>query len=228
MTLQNKVLPTGEIVADSARGMFTGNRGCLHDDQQRLGQARWKGKAWISCALHYKGRQRQIMAPRRWTELFFLDEAVAMAAGHRPCALCRSAAYAAFRRAWRGQLPDMVPEMVPDMAPGLAPGLAGPISASEMDSALHHARVAPNRDQRRYEADAAGLPDGCFILWQGQAHLLWGDQMLSYSPSGYALPVQRPSCHVTVLTPAPMVGVLRAGYRPVTNFSESVAMAFAS
>ena len=195
MTLQNRVLPTGEIVADPARGMFTGNRGCLHDDQRQLGRARWKGKAWICCALQYKGWQRQVMTPRRWTELFFLDEAVAMAAGHRPCAVCRRPAYDAFRDAWGGA------------------------RAAEIDAILHDARVAPDRRQRRFQTEAAALPEGCFVLWQDQPHLLQAQTAYPYTVAGYQAPRSRPSGEVTVLTPAPMLAVLRAGYRPILNIA---------
>ena len=193
MPLQNRVLPTGEIVADPARGTLTGNRGCLHDEQRRLGRARWTGKAWISCALQYKGWQRQVMAPRRWTELFFLDEAVALAAGHRPCALCRRAAYEAFRAAWGAAL--------------------GPARAPQMDAALHGTRVAAGRTQRRFEEHAGNLPSGSFILWQGLPHLLWGAQAMAFAPAGYTAALPRPVSVVTVLTPAPMVAVLMAGYQ---------------
>ncbi|MEO6299829.1 MAG: hypothetical protein ABIO62_09385, partial [Paracoccaceae bacterium] len=88
MPLQNRVMPSGEIVADAAKGMFMGNRGCLHDDQQRL-KVPWRLKAWITCVLVFKDRNRVVMRPGHYTELFFLDEAVALAAGHRPCAECR-------------------------------------------------------------------------------------------------------------------------------------------
>ena len=175
--------------------MFTGNRGCLHDDQRQLGRARWKGKAWICCALQYKGWQRQVMTPRRWTELFFLDEAVAMAAGHRPCALCRRPAYDAFRDAWGG---------------------AG---AAEIDAVLHDARVAPDRRQRRFLAEAATLPEGCFVLWQDQPHLLHAQTAYPYTVAGYQTPRSRPGGEVTVLTPAPMLAVLRMGYRPILNIA---------
>ena len=193
MPLQNRVLPTGEIVVDPARGTLTGNRGCLHDDQQRLGRARWKGKAWISCVLDYKGVRRRVMSPRSWTELFFLDEAVAMAAGHRPCALCRRAAFGRFQAAWGGA------------------------RAPEIDAALHLARVGADRRQRRFQAEAAGLPDGCFILWAEAPHLLHGGAALPYFAHGYGTALPRPGGWVTVLTPAPMIRVLSAGYRPMLN-----------
>ena len=189
MALQNRVMPWGEIVADPARGMFTGNRGCLHDDQKRLGRARWKGRAWIICALEYKGWKRQVMTPRTWTELFFLDEAVALAAGHRPCALCRRTEYLAYRAAWGG-LPKAV----------------------EMDRALHVARLGP-----RVVAECADLPDGAFVRDEGQAFLLRGPAMLPYAPAGYGVAVARATWEVEVLTPSPTLAVLRAGYRPVLH-----------
>lgn len=189
MALQNRVLPTGEIVADPARGLFTGNRGCLHDDQRQLGRARWKGRAWIICALEYKGWRRVVMTPRTWTELFFLDEAVALAAGHRPCALCRRAAFLAFQA-----------------------GLGG-LRAPQMDAVLHGARL-DGRVQRRFAAPLEGLPDGVFVD-HGGPHLVRGAGLWPYAPAGYGAPVARFNGEVTVLTPAPTVQVLRAGYRPV-------------
>lgn len=190
MPLQNRVLPTGEIVADAARGMFTGNRGCLHDDQRQLGRARWKGRAWIICALEYKGWRRVVMTPRSWTELFFLDEAVALAAGHRPCALCRRGAYQAFQAAFGGA------------------------KAGLMDAVLHEARL-DGRGQRRHRAAMEGLPDGVFVQVGGQPHLVRGAEIWSYVPAGYRRPFPRFQGEVTVLTPEPTVAALRAGYVPV-------------
>src|SRR5215470_15381258 len=100
MPLQNRVTPAGEIVADAGRGLMMGNRGCLHGPDRRLGGARWRSKAWICCRLDWKGVRRDPMPPGRWTALFFLDEATALAAGHRPCAYCRRADFDAFARAW--------------------------------------------------------------------------------------------------------------------------------
>ena len=191
MALQNRVLPTGEIVADPARGLFTGNRGCLHDDQKRLGKARWKGRAWIICALEFKDWQRQVMTPRSWTELFFLDEAVALAAGHRPCALCRRKAYQAYRAAWGGE-----PKAV------------------EMDAALHAARLG-----KRVWRDCKDLPDGVFIRVSGQAFLLSARRMRPYFPAGYGAAVDWVEGVVEVLTPTRTVAVLRAGYLPVLHGS---------
>lgn len=187
MPLQNRVLPTGEIVADPARGMFMGNRGCLHDDARQLGRARWKGKGWVTCLLAFKGRWREVMTPGQYTELFFLDEAVALAAGHRPCAECRRAEFKAFQVAFGGQ------------------------SAPQMDAVLHAARL-DGRAQRRHQDEVAGLPDGVFVRHAGTAHLVRGAHLWPFAPIGYGLPVERFEGKVTVLTPAPVVQVLRAGY----------------
>ncbi len=127
MALQNRVTPTGAIVADPARGCFMGNRGILHDDRKRLGRARWRHKHWIVCVLAFRGRWRRVMEPRRYTELFFLDEAVALAAGHRPCAECRRGRYQDFLAGWAN-----------------GTGHAGAIpKAAELDGILHAARMDP-------------------------------------------------------------------------------------
>ena len=198
MTHQNRVLPTGEIIADSARGTLTGNRGILHDDHLRLGLRRWTHPHWISCTLSWKDVRRTPMTPGTWTELFFLDEAVAMAAGHRPCALCRRPAFGAFQAAWRD-------------------GTGLPANAPAIDRALHAARVTRDRRQVRHVAAMATLPDGTFILWQDRPHLVQPDHLRPYTPAAYDAPLPRPDTTVTVLTPAPMVAVLNAGYAPLVH-----------
>lgn len=203
MTLQNRVLPTGEILAIPARGTFTGNRGVLHDDRRQLGTARWRHKAWIICALQFKGIRRVPMTPGRWTELFFLDEAVALAAGHRPCAYCRRTAFNAFRDAWAHATGDRP-------------------SAPAMDAALHPARVRRDRTQVRHEARAEDLPPGTFIHWHDRPHLVMDDGVSPYTPDGYGPHLMRPSGPVTVLTPAPTVAALAGGYRPALHQSATV------
>ncbi len=193
MPLQNRVLPSGEVIAHPARGIFTGNRGILHDDQRRLGSARWKSRAWIICALEWQGWQRQVMTPGTWTELFFLDEAVALAAGHRPCARCRRAAYSAFREAFGG------------------------LKAVEMDAALHAARLGADRGQRHFMSETNDLPDGAFILHEDRPCLIHRGQLHLYRPEGYAAPRGLPQGQVEVMTPEPTVAALRAGYRPVLH-----------
>jgi hypothetical protein len=196
VTRQNRVLPTGEIVALEERGTLTGNRGCLHDAAGRLGVARWRHPHWISCELSYKGWRRPIMAPNRWTELFFLDEAVALAAGHRPCALCRRADWLAFRTAWASAFGTLT-------------------AAPEIDRILHAARVdSRSRAQKRHAAAAERLPDGTFILQDGSPALVTGSGLRPWRPGGYGPALPRPAGPVTVLTPRPLVAVLAAGYRP--------------
>jgi len=200
MTLQNRVTPTGEIVADPARGSLMGNRGILHDAGQRLGIARWRHPHWIACRLAFKGRRRPVMAPRRYTELFFLDEPTALAAGHRPCCECRREDFRRFQAAWRRAFGD-----------------DGDARAGEIDRVLHRARVEPRtRRQIRFEAPLDDLPDGAFVLLPDDPTpcLVRGDRLEPWRPGGYGPPRPRRSGSVSVLTPAPTIAVLRAGYVP--------------
>ena len=198
MTLQNRVTPGGEIIADPARGTLMGNRGILHDARQRLGAARWRHPHWIFCRLAFKGRRRQVMAPRRYTELFFLDAATALAAGHRPCCECRREDFRRFQAAWRR-------------------AFGQDASAGAIDRVLHQARVEPrSRRQIRFEAPLDDLPDGAFVLLPDAPSpplLVQGDRLHPWHPGGYGPPRERRSGRVIVLTPAPTVAVLRAGYQ---------------
>lgn len=207
MPLQNRVTPEGEIVAVSARGLFFGNRGILHDDTKTLGRSRWKHKVWIICRTSFRGRHRVVMSPRRYTELFFMDEAAAIAAGHRPCFECRRQDYYAWQRAWQA-----------------GHGLAEPPRAKEMDRVLHAARIEPGtRRQRTWQADADDLPDGVFVRVRGRPHLVLGGRLRPWSFAGYAEEAaEPPSGPVTVLTPRPSVETLRAGFRPVLHGSASL------
>lgn len=200
MPLQNRVLPTGDIVATSERGMFTGNRGILRFDGASLGTSRWTHPHWIICTLtHPRGKYQSPQPKRGWVPLFFLDEAVGLAAGHRPCHYCRRADAARFMAAWHDghQCP------------------AGSVLTPEVDKCLHAARVTRDREQVRHKAEASSLPDGAFIqLAGGQPALIHGDRALPYRPGGYAPPVARPMGVVNVLTPKPILPVLSAGYLP--------------
>ena len=202
MTRANRVQPDGTFLAVPARGAFMGNRGCLHDDAGVI-RRRHQGKVWITCTLREKpGRGAVPQAvPGRYTPLFFLDEAVACAAGHRPCAECRRAVYNDFRAAW-GRAFGAVPK------------------AAEMDAILHAARLDPaTRLPHRHQAEAATLPEGCFILWKGAPHLLAASGLRPYRPDGYGTPLPRPDGPVTVLTPLPLVQVMRAGWQPVLDLT---------
>ena len=197
MTLQNRVTPDGRIISAAVRGMFMGNRGILHDDQQRLGAARWRHRNWVCCVTAFKGRKRTLMAPRRYTELFFLDEAVALAAGHRPCAECRRADFNRFRDAW-GRAFGVVP------------------SAPDLDRGLHQSRVA-GRAPRTYVAPAQTLPPGAMLRSVGELWLVLPGAMRAYAPTGYGLCAPLPDGLVEVLTPAVTVATLRAGYAPALH-----------
>ena len=199
MPRQNRVTPFGEIVRASWRGEFTGNRGCLHDDRGELGVRRWRHQNWVCCLTSFRGRKRDPMPPGRWTALFFWDEAVALTAGHRPCGECRYADYHRFMDAWR------------------AAGLPGD-GPREVDKHLHRNRVTRQREQVRYQAKCADLPDGTFVMgdFAGKAPLLlMQGQVWKLCPEdgGYQAAGPAPKA-ATVLTPRPMVDVIRAGYAP--------------
>jgi len=197
MTLRNRVTPLGALVADPARGLVYGNRGCLHDADGRI-RRRFDGKRWIACRLEFRGwRRRPLLAPGRFTELFFLDEATAFAAGHRPCALCRREDYDRFGAIWRE----------------LHPGQAG---ADAIDAQLHGERVTPGtRGQRHRETPIDALPDGAFVLLDGAPRLVLGTELAHWTPAGYGVRAPRPAVGQAVLiTPPSLVAVLRAGWRP--------------
>jgi hypothetical protein len=206
--LQNRVTAAGEIVADPARGTLMGNRGCLHSADRTLGVSRWRSKMWISCVLRWRNVRRDVMPPGRWTALFFLDEATALAAGHRPCGYCRRAEYASFADAWRR-----------------AAGLAQPLRAGEMDTRLHAERVDPRtRRQRTRPAVARELPDGAMVRHEGACGLVAGQTFLPWTLRGYLDPVPLdPATPVELLTPPSMVAAIAAGYRPLLHPSAAVA-----
>ena len=197
MPRRNRVTPEGEIVADPSRGTLMGNRGRLHRPDGTLGAARWTTKAWIACALSFGDRRRTIMAPGSYTELFFLDEATAYAAGHRPCGECRRADYTAFRTCWEA--------------------VHGPARAPGIDAALHAARTRADRAKVTFVTQAATLPDGTMIRTAAGPSLLWGTASLSWTPAGYGPAQVRPDDPVEVLTPAPVVTLFRAGLRPAVH-----------
>ena len=195
MPLRNRVTPLGDLVAEPARGLVYGNRGCLHDSTGAITR-RYDTKRWISCRLEFRGwRRGRLMQPGRFTELFFLDEATAFAAGHRPCALCRRADYRAFVARWR--------ELHPRDRPG----------ADALDERLHGERFdAGGGGQRHHAALISTLPDGVFVLHEGRPHVVLGDRLSPWSAAGYEAPVARAGGRVTVLTPPSVVDVLRGGW----------------
>ncbi|PWT91567.1 MAG: hypothetical protein C5B56_03635 [Proteobacteria bacterium] len=211
MPRQNRVTPTGQIIATPERGMFLGNRGVLHDDQGRIRRA-WQLKRWLICLLDFKGRRRVVMTPGRYTELFFLDEATGLAAGHRPCAECRRDRFDAFRTAWLSGNPRIVESQK----------LYAPI----LDDHLHTERSAPDRSKLLYPANLDELPNGVFIRRHAlgdEVHLVWDDRLLIWSPGGYQGSQPRPKGEdVLVLTPKSIVGAIRAGYTPQIHPSAGI------
>jgi hypothetical protein len=200
MPLQNRVTPFGEIVAISQRGTFTGNRGIIHDPATKtLLKRRWTTKAWLICSCEYKGRRRAVMAGRSWTELFFLDEAVALAAGHRPCFHCRREAVERFRDAW-------------------AAAKGGPrASAEAMDTVLHHERLERSRKRiHPIPGPLAELPDGAMVAAVGVAFMLCSGLAYRWTNDGYT-PPERLHHADGLLTPPSTLMALGAGYRPALH-----------
>ncbi len=203
MPRQNRVTPFGDLLATPERGTFMGNRGVLHDAEGRIRGA-WQLKRWIVCVLEFRGRKRKVMTVGRYTELFFLDEATALAAGHRPCADCRHARFLAFCNAWGTAHP--------------ADGTMARPAAAVIDDRLHAERVASGRSKRSSVAALDELPDGVFVAvaaWGEQAYLVRGERLLAWSPGGYGERRRRPRGEeVRVLTPESTVKTIRAGYVP--------------
>jgi hypothetical protein len=200
MPLQNRVSPFGDIVAIPQRGIFTGNRGIIHDPATRtLLKKRWAAKAWLICLCEYRGRRRAVMGSRSWTELFFLDEATALAAGHRPCFFCRRRAAEAFRAAW-------------------AKGGGGSVPlAAEMDAVLHAERLDHRRKQlHALSVRAEELPDGAVVAAAGEAYTIARGRAFRWTARGYeiAAKIPRPD---GLLTPPSTLGAISAGYRPVLH-----------
>jgi hypothetical protein len=197
MPLQNRVTPFGDIVAIAQRGLFIGNRGIIHDPATRtLLRRRWTTKAWLVCLLHYKGRRREVMRRRSWTELFFLDEAIALAAGHRPCFYCRREDAEAFRAAWaKGR------------------GVALPL-APEMDELLHAERQDRGRKRVHPIPGPVGeLPDGAMIAADGAAYTIVRGRAFCWTEQGYSAVPGIPHA-AGLLTPPSTLLAMRAGYRP--------------
>jgi hypothetical protein len=190
--LQNRVTPLGELVVDPARGLVYGNRGCLHDAAGRPRRA-YTTRRWIACRLEFRGRRRSpLLQPGRYTELFFLDEATALAAGHRPCAECRREDYRRFAAFWRER--------------------HGETGADAIDARLHAERW--DGDGRRlHAAPRDGLPDGAFVLEHGAPYLVHRGRLRRWSCGGYGEPFAAPpSAQATLITPPSLVALLRSGW----------------
>ena len=211
MPKQNRVTPFGEIVAVAERGTVLGNRGVLHDSAGTIRRA-WQLRRWILCVLEFKGRRRTIMSPGCYTELFFLDEATGLAAGHRPCAECQRQRFREFRAAW----------VAGHASNDASDGTRTP-TAVEIDDRRHAERVVAGGEKGRFEADIGELPDGVFITLDGDdatAYLVWRGELFAWSPGGYRERRSRPAgVRVSVLTPASTVAAIRAGFAPAAHAS---------
>jgi hypothetical protein len=193
---RNRVTPFGEIVAIEQRGLFMGNRGSIHRDRTIV--RTWQVRRWITCVLEFKAQVAPRWEPGRWTPLFFWDEAVALAAGHRPCALCRRGDYNAWLDAWASAFGDR-------------PG------ADAMDRRLHAERL-DGKAQRRHREPWRDLPTGAFVVLDGTPALVLDDRLVPWSSGGYGAPFDRPARgDATVLTPASTIAVLEYGYGPVIH-----------
>ncbi len=208
MSLQNRVNPFGEIFASESRGTFTGNRGVIHRNKKII--TPFKTKYWITCALEYKNAKRQVMTEKRWTELFFLDEATAFAAGHRPCAFCRYPKFKLFKNLWleanekNYYLPDT--------------------SVKSIDAVLHAERIDGNGRKIFFYDNLENLPNGTFIQPEnsGDCYMYFDKKLLRWTPFGYAEILEIPgNTSVKVLTPKTVVAVFLKGYVPDIHASKN-------
>jgi hypothetical protein len=198
--LQNRVDPFGAIIKTSARGSWMGNRGVLHNAGQELLRP-FTLKAWLTCKLDFNGRKRRVMAPDRYTELFFLDEATAFAAGHRPCFECRRKDYTRFKILWLKGNPEY--------------NFDEQTSVQEIDKVLHKERIDRDRAKVTFTVSSPNLPDGTFILYDNYPFLIHNGLILRWSPFGYEKGTPMPRLDkITVLTPRSIVNTFRAGYMP--------------
>jgi len=202
--LQNRIDPFGNLIKTRARGAWMGNRGLLHNHEQQIVRP-YKLKAWITCLLQFKERKRQVMAPDKYTELFFLDEATAFAAGHRPCAECRRKDFDRFKAAWLKGNPQY--------------GFKPSVSIQLIDEILHAERISHGA-KVTYEAALEELTDGCFIVWQQQPFLIIKNEMYLWTPGGYGQKQPLPQADIfTVLTPKSIVQAFKQGYEPQIAFA---------
>jgi len=201
MALQNRVDPYGALCGTQERGAWMGNRGVLHDASRRVVVA-WRLPRWITCVLSWKDRRRDVFAPNRYTELFFLDEATSLSAGHRPCAECRRPRYLEFRAAWDAAMRGR------DTEPRF-------LRADAIDRVLHAERLDPRGRKKTYRAPLSSLPAGTMVEYAGAPHLAWGGKLRPWSFGGYGLGVDAaPDEEVDVLTPRSIVGAIREGFVP--------------
>lgn len=200
MTLQNRVDPFGNIIKTLERGTFMGNRGLLHNNKKEICRS-YKTNAWITCLLAFKGRRRVVMAPGKYTELFFMDEATSFAAGHRPCFECRRGEADVFKSHW--------------LNGNAAYGLHAQTSIKEIDKVLHKERITKNKVKLTFEEPLVSLPNGTFVIWGNEPYLIKDGAMYAWSSAGYGKAISFPLLEkVAVLTPKSIVNAFKNGYIP--------------
>ncbi len=199
--LQNRVDPFGQLIRTTARGAWMGNRGLVHNDHQQIVR-QFRLKAWITCRLEFKGRHRDVMSAGLYTELFFLDEATAFSAGHRPCAECRREDYNRFKDAWIKGNPSF--------------GFDAKTTIGKIDEILHRERMDANGNKVTYTERLDKLPNGSFIEYEGRPFVMKEpDQVAAWTPFGYEEIIELPKgIEVVVLTPQSIINSFRAGYIP--------------
>lgn len=204
--MQNRVDPFGQIIDTKARGMWMGNRGRIHNEKKEI-ISPYKLLAWLTCKLSFNGRKREIMAPNRYTELFFLDEATAFAAGHRPCFECRREDFNRFKKIWIKGNPQYK--------------FSDKTSISEIDKILHAERMNADGTKKIYREHLNNLPDGTFISLEEKPYLLFKEHLYLWTPYGYEKQnVMSINGKVNVLTPLSIVNTFHAGYVPQMSPSE--------
>lgn len=210
MPRQNRVTPFSTLMATPARGALMGNRGCLHDAQGRIKRT-YQGRRWIICLLHFKNRRRIVMTPGHYTELFFLDEATALAAGHRPCVECQRDRFVLFRTLWAQANPDLAGNPQP--------------AATVIDAALHRERLADSRVVVPDHQALTALPGGVFLAADDHdAYLWWQGRLLVWRPAGYITTAGALPFPARILTPTSVVQTLAAGYPVAIHGSASQAL----
>jgi len=203
MALQNRVDPWGQLIAVKARGQWLGNRGILHNEHKKI-IVPWRHKSWVTCKLEFKGISRPIFSPNSYSELFFLDEATAFSAGHRPCAECRRQRYNEFKDAWLEVNSDM-----------------SSITVSKIDKQLHCERAKRGGIKVTHSRELRAVPSGAFIEIEGNAYLFWQGALKRWSPEGYLETVAAPglSEKINVLTPSSICNILATGFSPQVHES---------
>jgi len=198
--MQNRVNPFGEIIETKARGAWMGNRGRIHNEHQQI-VSRYKLPAWLICKLKFKGRKREIMSANSYTELFFLDEATAFAAGHRPCFECRREDFNRFKKLW--------------IEGNRQYNFSDKTSIGEIDKVLHNERINKDGTKKIYQEDLKNLPDGTFVSFKESAFLLFKKHLYLWTPYGYEKRnFSLIKGKVNVLTPLSIVNTFKAGYEP--------------